>query len=105
MTTTNFQNFISELNRFCHMAHWITGLALYLFTCFSILSEKLNTLLLFRWKDITNVVNHKRYFVMECQVPDRSVQFQFTDVESAKYVWRMCVYQVGSLNEFMLQYS
>lgn len=51
----------------------------------------------FRWKDITNVVNHKRHFVMECQVPDRSVQFQFTDVESAKYVWRMCVYQVFSL--------
>ncbi|XP_034253094.1 tyrosine-protein phosphatase non-receptor type 14 isoform X1 [Thrips palmi] len=55
----------------------------------------------YKWKDITNVVNHKRYFVMECQVPDRSVQFQFTDVESAKYVWRMCVYQ----HKFFMQHE
>ncbi|KAK3926122.1 Tyrosine-protein phosphatase non-receptor type 21 [Frankliniella fusca] len=55
----------------------------------------------YKWKDITNVVNHKRYFVMECQVPDRSVQFQFSDVESAKYVWRMCVYQ----HKFFMQHE
>ncbi|KAJ1532099.1 hypothetical protein ONE63_000728 [Megalurothrips usitatus] len=55
----------------------------------------------YKWKDITNVVNHKRYFVMECQVPDRSVQFQFMDVESAKYVWRMCVYQ----HKFFMQHE
>jgi len=51
---------------------------------------------LFRWKDITNVVNHKRSFGIECPVPDETVHFQFTDPESAKYVWRMCVHQVIS---------
>lgn len=47
-----------------------------------------------RWKDITNVINHKRHFGMECQNPEESAQFQLADVESAKYVWRMCVHQV-----------
>lgn len=49
---------------------------------------------MFRWKDITNVINHKRYFGIECQIPEETVNYQFADVESAKYVWRMCVHQV-----------
>lgn len=48
----------------------------------------------YRWKDITNVINHKRHFGMECQNPEDSTQYQLADVESAKYVWRMCVHQV-----------
>nr|XP_018912530.1 PREDICTED: tyrosine-protein phosphatase non-receptor type 21 isoform X2 [Bemisia tabaci] len=55
--------------------------------------ENTQTSSFYRWKEITNVVNHKRYFGIECQVSDDTVQFQFRDVESAKYVWRMCVYQ------------
>ncbi|XP_069702508.1 tyrosine-protein phosphatase non-receptor type 14 [Periplaneta americana] len=47
----------------------------------------------YRWRDITNVINHKRNFGIECQVPDETVHFQFADPESAKYVWRMCVHQ------------
>ncbi|XP_033610605.1 tyrosine-protein phosphatase non-receptor type 14 isoform X3 [Cryptotermes secundus] len=47
----------------------------------------------YKWKDITNVINHKRNFGIECQLPDETVHFQFPDPESAKYVWRMCVHQ------------
>ncbi|XP_065214108.1 tyrosine-protein phosphatase non-receptor type 14-like isoform X1 [Planococcus citri] len=47
----------------------------------------------YKWRDITNVVNHKRYFGIECQIPEETVHYQFADVESAKYVWRMCVHQ------------
>ncbi|XP_014242727.1 tyrosine-protein phosphatase non-receptor type 21 isoform X2 [Cimex lectularius] len=47
----------------------------------------------YKWKDITNVVNHKRYFGMECQDPADSTQYQLPDVETAKYIWRMCVHQ------------
>lgn len=32
---------------------------------------------------------------MECQSPEDTTQFQLADVESAKYVWRMCVHQVS----------
>lgn len=51
-------------------------------------------ILYFRWKDITNVVNHKRNFGMECQDPADSTNYQLPDVETAKYIWRMCVHQV-----------
>jgi hypothetical protein len=50
----------------------------------------------YRWEDITNVINHKRNFGIECQLPDETVHFQFPDPESAKYVWRMCVHQVNN---------
>ncbi|XP_046668249.1 tyrosine-protein phosphatase non-receptor type 21 isoform X2 [Homalodisca vitripennis] len=56
-------------------------------------SEHNHTSKFYRWKDITNVINHKRHFGMECQNPEDTTQFQLTDVESAKYVWRMCVHQ------------
>lgn len=47
-----------------------------------------------RWEDIANVINHKRYFSIEGQ-HDNFIQFQFNDVETAKYVWNMCVLQVN----------
>ncbi|XP_054272047.1 tyrosine-protein phosphatase non-receptor type 14 [Macrosteles quadrilineatus] len=56
-------------------------------------SEHSHTSKFYRWKDITNVINHKRHFGMECQSPEDTTQFQLADVESAKYVWRMCVHQ------------
>lgn len=58
-----------------------------------------------RWKDITNVINHKRHFGMECQNAEESAQFQLADVESAKYVWRMCVHQVIVSFIYMLNRS
>jgi tyrosine-protein phosphatase non-receptor type 14/21 len=47
-----------------------------------------------RWEDIANVINHKRYFSIEGQ-HENFIQFQFNDVETAKYVWNMCVLQVN----------
>ncbi|XP_039288581.1 tyrosine-protein phosphatase non-receptor type 14 isoform X4 [Nilaparvata lugens] len=47
----------------------------------------------YRWKDITNVINHKRHFGMVCQSQEDSASFTLIDVETAKYIWRMCVHQ------------
>jgi len=47
----------------------------------------------FKWNDITNLVNHKRYFGIECQNFEYSVQFVFDEPDAAKYVWKMCVLQ------------
>ena len=47
----------------------------------------------FKWSNITNLVNHKRYFGIECQDFEYSVQFVFDEPEAAKYVWKMCVLQ------------
>ena len=44
----------------------------------------------FKWNDITNLVNHKRDFGIECQNYERSVQFILDEPDSAKYVWKMC---------------
>ncbi len=44
----------------------------------------------FVWQDITNLVNHKRYFGIECQNFEFSVQFLLDEPEAAKYVWKMC---------------
>lgn len=47
----------------------------------------------YQWKDISNVINHKKHFGIECQAPEDNVQFEFPDPESAKYVWKLCVLQ------------
>ncbi len=47
----------------------------------------------FGWSDITNLVNHKRLFGVECQDYQSSVQFVLDEPDSAKYVWKMCVLQ------------
>lgn len=48
------------------------------------------------------MINHKRNFGIECQVPDETVHFQFADPESAKYVWRMCVHQVNNMSHILV---
>lgn len=48
----------------------------------------------FQWKDISNVINHKKHFGIECQNSEDNVQFEFADPELAKYVWKLCVLQV-----------
>lgn len=58
----------------------------------------------FRWEDIANVINHKRYFSIEGQ-QENYTQFQFCDVETAKYVWNMCVLQVNYYLFFLVKLS
>ncbi|XP_012257243.1 tyrosine-protein phosphatase non-receptor type 14 [Athalia rosae] len=46
------------------------------------------------WKDISNVINHKKTFRIECQSENEdSKQFQFNKARTAKYVWRLCIAQ------------
>ncbi|XP_057669756.1 tyrosine-protein phosphatase non-receptor type 14 isoform X1 [Diorhabda carinulata] len=47
----------------------------------------------FSWSDISNVINHKRDFTIESVGGTEKVEFQFSDVESAKNAWRFCVLQ------------
>ena len=48
----------------------------------------------FQWKDITNLVNHKRVFGIECQNYEYSVQFLLDEPDSAKYVWKICKLEI-----------
>ena len=47
-----------------------------------------------KWNDITNLVNHKRYFGVEFQNYENGVQFILDETESAKYVWKMCKFKI-----------
>ncbi|XP_043278683.1 tyrosine-protein phosphatase non-receptor type 14 [Venturia canescens] len=48
----------------------------------------------YRWKDISNVINHKKTFKIECQSElEDPKQFVFSDSRSAKYMWRLCIAQ------------
>ncbi len=49
-----------------------------------------------RWDDITNLLNQKRMFGIECQRSEENVNFYFDDPEAARYVWKLAVLQVGS---------
>ena len=48
----------------------------------------------YRWDDITNLLNQKRMFGIECQRSEENVQFYFDDPEAARYVWKLSVLQV-----------
>ncbi|KAK3871834.1 hypothetical protein Pcinc_023038 [Petrolisthes cinctipes] len=52
-----------------------------------------HTHVFYRWNDITNLVNNKRNFGIECQRTDETVHFSFDEPDAAKYVWKMCVKQ------------
>ncbi|ROT73234.1 Tyrosine-protein phosphatase non-receptor type 14 [Penaeus vannamei] len=52
-----------------------------------------HTQFFYRWNDITNLVNNKRTFGIECQRTDETVHFTFDEPDAAKYVWKMCVKQ------------
>lgn len=46
------------------------------------------------WKNIANVISHKRSFGIEGQPSETaSVEFHLSEAECAKYIWRLCVYQ------------
>ncbi|KAJ0183061.1 hypothetical protein K1T71_001037 [Dendrolimus kikuchii] len=58
-----------------------------------VLAETSDTPHFYRWMDITNVINHKRTFSIECQKQAASASFTLANPEDGKYVWRMCVQQ------------
>ncbi|XP_053331303.1 tyrosine-protein phosphatase non-receptor type 21 isoform X2 [Spea bombifrons] len=45
----------------------------------------------YRWLDITNMTHNKSFFTLELANKEETTQFQTEDMETAKYVWRMCV--------------
>ncbi|XP_032516832.1 tyrosine-protein phosphatase non-receptor type 21 [Danaus plexippus] len=57
-----------------------------------VLTDTSDTPHFYRWMDITNVINHKRTFSVECQQRE-SASFVLPSPEDGKYVWRMCVMQ------------
>ncbi|KAG8561923.1 hypothetical protein GDO81_015531 [Engystomops pustulosus] len=48
------------------------------------------TPVVFRWMDIANMSHNKSFFTLEVASKEETVQFQTEDMETAKYVWRMC---------------
>ncbi|KAL3049373.1 tyrosine-protein phosphatase non-receptor type 21 isoform X1 [Trematomus bernacchii] len=48
-------------------------------------------LLLFRWNEINNMSHNRSFFVLELTNREESVQFQTEDMETSKYVCRMCL--------------
>lgn len=47
----------------------------------------------YTWKDISNVINKKKTFRIECQSNDEAKQFTFNESKNAKYMWRLCIAQ------------
>ncbi|XP_061824172.1 tyrosine-protein phosphatase non-receptor type 21 isoform X1 [Nerophis lumbriciformis] len=46
---------------------------------------------LFRWNDINNMSHNRSFFALELLNREESVQFQTEDMETSKYVCRMCL--------------
>ncbi|XP_055640433.1 tyrosine-protein phosphatase non-receptor type 14 isoform X2 [Toxorhynchites rutilus septentrionalis] len=45
------------------------------------------------WRDIKNVLNHKKYFNIECSDPNENVRFTVSDSTTGSYIWRLCAMQ------------
>ncbi|XP_055591861.1 tyrosine-protein phosphatase non-receptor type 21 isoform X2 [Uranotaenia lowii] len=45
------------------------------------------------WRDIKNVLNHKKYFNIECADPNENVRFTVVDSTTGSYIWRLCALQ------------
>nr|XP_033807382.1 tyrosine-protein phosphatase non-receptor type 21 isoform X2 [Geotrypetes seraphini] len=60
---------------------------------------------IFRWHDIANMSHNKSFFTLELANKEETIQFQTEDLETAKYVWRMCVarHKFYRLNKCSLQ--
>ena len=65
---------------------------------FFILSSTFSSFKLSRWDDITNLLNLRRMFGIECQRSEENVNFYFDDPEAARYVWKLAVLQVSLPN-------
>ncbi|XP_043929416.1 tyrosine-protein phosphatase non-receptor type 21 [Protopterus annectens] len=59
---------------------------------------------IFRWHDIANMSHNKSFFALELTNKEETVHFQTEDIETAKYIWRMCVarHKFYRLNKFNL---
>uniref|UniRef100_A0A8C6EXQ7 protein-tyrosine-phosphatase n=1 Tax=Marmota marmota marmota TaxID=9994 RepID=A0A8C6EXQ7_MARMA len=60
---------------------------------------------IFRWQDIANMSHNKSFFALELANKEETIQFQTEDMETAKYVWRLCVarhkfYRLNQCNFF-----
>ncbi|XP_053604345.1 tyrosine-protein phosphatase non-receptor type 14 [Plodia interpunctella] len=62
-------------------------------TGIKVITDSAETSRYYRWMDITNVINHKRTFSIECQKQASSLSFTLWSPEDGKDVWRMCVQQ------------
>uniref|UniRef100_A0A8C6SAK1 Tyrosine-protein phosphatase non-receptor type n=1 Tax=Neogobius melanostomus TaxID=47308 RepID=A0A8C6SAK1_9GOBI len=62
-------------------------------------------LLLFRWSDINNMTHNRSFFALELSNREESVQFQTEDMETSKYMCRMCLARLKfyKLNKSTLQ--
>ncbi|XP_057398379.1 tyrosine-protein phosphatase non-receptor type 21 isoform X3 [Balaenoptera acutorostrata] len=60
---------------------------------------------IFRWHDIANMSHNKSFFALELSNKEETIQFQTEDMETAKYVWRLCVarHKFYRLNQCSLQ--
>ncbi|KAM5274027.1 tyrosine-protein phosphatase non-receptor type 21 [Ctenodactylus gundi] len=60
---------------------------------------------IFRWHDIANMAHNKSFFALELVNKEETIQFQTEDMETAKYVWRLCVarHKFYRLNQCNLQ--
>ncbi|XP_077910206.1 tyrosine-protein phosphatase non-receptor type 21 isoform X3 [Halichoerus grypus] len=60
---------------------------------------------IFRWHDIANMSHNKSFFALELANKEETIQFQTEDMETAKYVWRLCVarHKFYRLNQCSLQ--
>lgn len=60
---------------------------------------------IFRWHEIANMSHNKSFFALELTSKEETVQCQTEDMETAKYVWRLCVarHKFYRLNHFSLQ--
>ncbi|KAI4500147.1 hypothetical protein M0802_004564 [Mischocyttarus mexicanus] len=59
-----------------------------------LICPKSQTTHFYMWKDISNVINHKKTFRIECQSEGEDAkQFIFNESRDAKYIWRLCIAQ------------
>uniref|UniRef100_A0A673C9P3 protein-tyrosine-phosphatase n=1 Tax=Sphaeramia orbicularis TaxID=375764 RepID=A0A673C9P3_9TELE len=56
-------------------------------------------LLLFRWSEINNMSHNRSFFALELSNREESVQFQTEDMETSKYVCRMCLARLKSYEQ------
>lgn len=54
---------------------------------------KLGSHKFYPWREIVNVVNHKRTFNIECTDSSQNVGFTLQDADTGRYIWKLCVNQ------------
>ncbi|XP_066550136.1 tyrosine-protein phosphatase non-receptor type 21 isoform X2 [Amia ocellicauda] len=60
---------------------------------------------IFRWNDINNMTHNKSFFALELASKEETIQFQTEDMETSKYVCRMCLarHKFYKINKSSLQ--